>query len=461
MPSMILEKVKSEGLAHLSYLVGHKGQAAVIDPRRDGDVYLQLARKHGLAITHIFETHRNEDYVVGSQDLARHTGASIYHGSALDFAYGNPVSEGDTFELGDLRLKVLETPGHTIESISLVAYDTAFSEEMPVAVFTGDALFIGDVGRTDLLGDAEKAAELLHQSIFGKILPLGDQVIVYPAHGAGSVCGSGMAAREFSTIGYEKRTSPPLQHSGLEDFVALKMAEHHYQPPYFKRMEEYNKSGAPPLDRLPHLPPLGPAQVQSLANAGAMVVDTRSPEAFAGSHIPGSLFIPSDMLASYAGYLLDYDTMLILVTEAAGGVDSSVRELIRMGYDQIGGCITGLNAWQSAGLEFGRLEVSTADDLRDRRNRGEDFVLLDVRKADEYEARHVEGAQHIFLGHLYDRLGELAGDQPIMTMCSSGARATIAASILAREGSRRVSTNLGSLDACEIRGCGKMVGQAA
>jgi hydroxyacylglutathione hydrolase len=208
---MFLEKIRLEGLAHLSYIIGHQGRAAVIDPRRDCRVYLEIASKHGARIAYIFETHRNQDYVIGSRDLARLIGATIYHGSRLDFKYGLPVADGDTFAIGNLKLKILETPGHTFESISIAVNDAGFGDET-VAVFTGDALFVGDVGRTDFFPDREQeVAGLLFDSVFEKILPLGDHVILYPAHGAGSACGDRMAEREFSSLGLERLTNPALQ----------------------------------------------------------------------------------------------------------------------------------------------------------------------------------------------------------------------------------------------------------
>ncbi len=249
---MFLEKVKSEGIAHLSYILGDGSEAVVIDPRRDCEVYINIADREGTRITRIFETHRNEDYVVGSQDLAHRTGATIHHGKGLDFSYGEDVSEGDSFELGDLRLTILETPGHTLESISIVVTDKNYGDDA-VAVFTGDALFIGDVGRTDFYPDrAREVAGALYDSIFNKILPLGDQTILCPAHGAGSVCGDSMASREFSTLGHERLNNPVLQKTAREDFIEFKVNEHHYQPPYFRKMEEYNQHGPPPLDNLPN-----------------------------------------------------------------------------------------------------------------------------------------------------------------------------------------------------------------
>jgi hydroxyacylglutathione hydrolase len=206
---MFIETIRSEGLAHLSYLIGHGGKAAVIDPRRDFRIYIEKALGHGARIDCIFETHRNEDYVIGSPELSELTGAKIYHGTQLDFRYGNPAVEGDSFELGDLTLRVIETPGHTFESLSIVVMDRSTGNE-PIGVFTGDALFIGDVGRTDFFpGGEEEMAGLLYDSIFKKLLPLGDHVILFPAHGAGSVCGESMAEREFSTLDTKSASTRP------------------------------------------------------------------------------------------------------------------------------------------------------------------------------------------------------------------------------------------------------------
>ncbi|MFW5735696.1 MAG: MBL fold metallo-hydrolase, partial [Oceanidesulfovibrio sp.] len=334
--SMFVESVKSEGLAHISYVVGHDGMAVVIDPRRDCDIYLDIAEKHGAAITHIFETHRNEDYVIGSQELARLTGASIHHGAATDFAYGNAVREGDIFNVGALELMVLETPGHTFDSISLVLRDTN-AGSAPLGVFTGDALFIGDVGRTDFFPDRkEEVAGLLHDSIFNKLLTLGDQTILYPAHGAGSVCGKSMAPRDFSTIGHERMHSPVLNLGSREAFIAHKAAERHPMPPYFKQMEVYNQEGtAPSVLPLPRPTPLTPDAFAKLMGDGLQIVDLRSPEAFAGAFIPGSIAMPLNMLSAYAGFILQYDTPIGLVAETHGQIDTAVRQLLRIGYETI------------------------------------------------------------------------------------------------------------------------------
>ncbi len=452
--SMFIEKIKSEGLAHLSYIVGDGDEAVVIDPRRDSDVYVEIANREGVQIKHIFETHRNEDYVIGSCDLARRTGAAIHHGSGMDFAYGKTVQDGDEFAIGDLQLRVLHTPGHTMESISLVLADRNYGDT-PVSVFTGDALFVGDVGRTDFYPDrAREVAGMLYDSIFNKLLPLGDQTILYPAHGAGSVCGDSMASREFSTLGHERRHNPALQKTGREEFIDYKVNEHHDQPAYFRKMEAYNKDGAPPLDGLPSPPPMTPTALVSAVQEGAVIVDLRSPEAFAGAFIPGSLAIPLDMLPAYAGYLLGYDHDLVLVPEYRGQVPVAVRYLVRMGYERIAGYLKGgMHAWEVSGREFDRIGAVHANALTERLNGDADFTLLDVRKMPEFEAGRLDGAMHVFLGDLQSRLDKIDKSKPVVTFCGSGRRAIIAASILKRNGFKQVEDALGSMEACERVGC--------
>ncbi len=451
---MFLQPIKSEGLAHLSYIIGTDEQAAVIDPRRDFKIYMDIAYQEGAKITHIFETHRNEDYVIGSQDLARWTGAQIYHGEDINFKYGNPVGDGSTFKLGNLLFRVIKTPGHTFESISIAVSDTAFSEE-PIAVFTGDALFIGQVGRTDFFPDrAREVAGLLYDSIFEKILPLGDQVLLYPAHGAGSVCGSGMAEREFSTLGYERKHNPALQVKDRETFIDNKVAEEHYQPPYFRRMEHYNQNGSPAMDTLPTPKPYNHEEFAGLINDGASVLDIRSPEAFSGAYIPHTLAMPAGMIPAYAGWFLDYDREVALVVSHCNEVDEAVRHLIRLGYDRVVGYLDGgLHTWETAGSRYDTIPSLYAGDLKARLDDNADFTLLDVRQKEEYETGHLQGAVHRYLGYLPDHLDEIPRDKPVVTFCGSGKRAIIAASILKNNGFKSVENCLGSMAACRAIGC--------
>ena len=451
---MFLEIVRSEGLGHLSYVFGDGGQAAVVDPRRDCDVYVDIAYRKGARITHIFETHRNEDYVIGSLDLATRTDATIFHGTALPFGYGEDAKDGDSFTLGDIRLTVIETPGHTMESISLALADTSFSDD-PIAVFTGDALFIGDVGRTDFFPDRAKAvAGLLYDSIFEKILPLGDHVILYPAHGAGSVCGSGMASREFSTLGYERQHNPVLQLTDRNAFVRHKTGEHHYQPPYFAKMEAFNLEGPPLLGSIPKAHPLSVAEFAALMGDGVIALDIRSPEAIAGAHIPGSLAIPCEMLPSFAGWYLSHDNSIALVAPNYRDAQMAVRHLARLGYDNVVGFLDeGLHAWEVSGRDYGAIPALHAKDLKARLESSAPFVLLDVRARDEVEKARLPTGTHIYVGELPARLDDIPGDRPITTFCGSGQRAIIAASILKRHGFQDVEVCLGSMAACQAIGC--------
>lgn len=451
---MFLEVVRSEGLGHLSYIFGDGGEAAVVDPRRDCDIYVDIAYREGARITHIFETHRNEDYVIGSLDLASRTEARILHGKALPFAYGEGVKEGDTFELGDIRLAVLETPGHTMESISLALADTGFSDR-PIAVFTGDALFIGDVGRTDFFPDRAKAvAGLLYDSIFEKLLPLGDHVILYPAHGAGSVCGSGMASREFSTLGYEREHNPALQVADREAFIRRKTSEHHYQPPYFAKMETLNREGPPLLGTVPRARPLGAGEFAAHMADGVIALDIRSPEAICGAHIPGSLAIPCEMLPAFAGWYLSYGSSVELVAAGYEEAQTAVRHLARLGYDNVVGFLDeGLHAWEVSGRDYDTIPALHAKELKARIEGSEPFVLLDVRAREEVEAARLPKGTPIYVGELPEKLDEIPADRPVTTFCGSGQRAVIAASILKRHGFDGVEVCLGSMAACRAIGC--------
>jgi len=313
--------------------------AVVIDPRRDCEVYIDSARREEVKIKYIFETHRNEDYVIGSIELSNLTRADIFHGPGLNWGYGNTLHNGNVFHIGNLKLTALHTPGHTDESMS---YVLAESEES-VLVFTGDALFVGDVGRTDFYGpeEAPGLAGALYDSIFNKILPLGDGVILCPAHGAGSVCGGKISARDESTIGIERTQNPVLQLKNREDFIEYKVSEHHERPPYFRQMEKYNLGGPPLLGRLPIPSPRTPIEFKEEMERGATVVDARTPSAFGGAHIKGSYSIWLEGLPAYAGWVLTYEKPILLVLECSDHLDTAVRYLVRIGYDNIVGYLRG------------------------------------------------------------------------------------------------------------------------
>ncbi len=474
---MFLETVKSEGLSHLSYVIGDGGTAAVIDPRRDIEAYLDIADQQSVRISHIFETHRNEDYVIGSQELAARTGATVYHGRAAGASYWQGVGDGDCFTLGkSVRLCVLETPGHTLDSISLVLYDVSWSEDTPVGVFTGDALFIGDVGRTDFYpGRRDEVSNMLYDSLHEKLLPLGDHVLLYPAHGAGSVCGSGMAKREFSSIGYELRSNSLLSNS-RQEFVKQKVNEHHYQPGYFRRMEKLNQEGAPVLGALPRPPALGLGRFGKLLEDGAQLVDVREPVAYGGASIPGSLSLPLDLLAGFAGYFLDYEKPILLLGATVDQVRQAVPLLVRMDYVKLAGYLAGgLSTWAKAARPLQRIPLVHVDEVQQRLSRRQQeagepvtadttladsasapssdaYTLLDVRRIDEYRSKRLRGALHIYVGDLPERLDDVPRNGTITTFCGSGRRAMIAASLLKRAGFERVENNLGSMSAASSAG---------
>ncbi len=442
---MIIERIKSEGIAHLSYFLGSEREAVVIDPRRDCQVYLDLAQQKEMNIKYIFETHRNEDFVIGSVELAHLTQAKIFHGPGLDFKYGERLKDGQEFVFGVLKLTAIHTPGHTPESMSYILRDLTAGEE-PVMVFTGDALFVGDVGRTDFNGSG--SAEKLYDSIFNKILALGDSVILCPAHGAGSICGSSISKREHSTLGLERVQNPVLQKKSKEDFIKFKDAEHHELPPYFRKMEEYNLNGPPLLDHLPTPSPLSPQTFQGWMKQGAMIVDTRMPPDFGAAYIKGSYNIWLDGLPTFAGWVLSYDTPILLVVEDRAHINQAVRSLIRLGYDQIIGYLyRGVEAWYNKALPIEQLGLLTAQELKNRLDQGDEFVLLDVRDNEEWENGHIEDVLHIYVGHLEERLNEVPRDRHIMVVCGTGERASLGASILRREGYYEVYNLLGGMTA--------------
>lgn len=446
---MIFERIKAAGIAHNSYLLGSGSDAVVIDPRRDCQVYVDSAQAKGLRIKYIFETHRNEDYVIGSIELNNIAGAEIYHGPGLDWKYGNTLKDGQQFRIGSLRLTAIHTPGHTDESMSYAVADLA-TGGATVMVFTGDALFVGDVGRTDLYGpeEASRLASNLYDSIFNKLLPLGDSVILCPAHGAGSVCGLNIASRDESTLGIERIQNPVLQKKNKDDFINYKIAEKPERPYYFRQMEKLNLEGPPLLGCLPLPAPLTPTEFRQEMAKGAVVVDTSEPAAFGGAHIKGAYSIWLEGLPVFGGWVLPYDRPILLVLEDQAHIDRAVRYLIRAGYDNIIGYLKdGTEGWYNAGLPTESLPLLSVHQLKSMLDRGEDLLVLDTRAQDEWESGHIAGANHIYVGHLEHGLAEIPKGKPIAVICSVGHRAGLGASILLRAGYPKVYNVLGSVKA--------------
>ncbi|KRG35533.1 MBL fold metallo-hydrolase [Psychrobacter sp. P11G3] len=443
---MLLEKIKTLGLSHLSYLVGSGGQAAVIDPRRDCVIYVEKARAAGLEITHIFETHRNEDLVSGAPILAAMTGATVLHRPNLEqpVVYAETVRNGDCFSIGQLEIRVLETPGHTDDHLAYALFDTAYPDKA-VGVFTGDALFVGDVGRTDFYPERRReVAGLLYDSL-QDILALGDQALIYPAHGAGSVCGSGMAEREFSTVGHEKMNNPRLQINDREAFIDFKTSENHYQPPYFRLMERLNMEGgeAPPVVMRPRN-----LSLKQLHDCDAdHLIDIREPMAYASGHLPGSMSLPVNMLPAFAGWFIEEGQSLALIASDEDQLATAMEHLVRIAFDNIVGGYVGVVPAAAKGEQMQQTPMIDTTEVESRLNNSQNWTLLDVRDIDERNANAIEGSQHIYVGHLNERWHELDQSRHYTLMCASGARATIAAGWLASRGFKHIDIYLGSMGA--------------
>ncbi|NJD53846.1 MAG: MBL fold metallo-hydrolase [Candidatus Methanoperedens sp.] len=446
---MFIEKLVSRGLAHFSYIAGNDRDAFVVDPKRDVDSYIEIAKNKCCRIRYVFETHCNEDYLIGSLELEKLTGCRIIHSNQIDFGYGEPTAENDTFDIGGMKIKVIETPGHSPDSLSFVLY--APSGEKPLAVFTGDALFYGNVGRTDLFG-REKTGEyasILYDSVHGKLLSLGDGTIVYPAHGAGSACGGAMADIVISTIGYERAANPMLDLT-REEFVEMKKRENIPLPPYFARMADHNQNGPGLLE---------PGRVEPLdatTFAGVMsnstILDTRSPTSFASAHIKDSYNIWLGGLPSFAGWIVDYEKDILLVTERQEDVEAALRYLARIGFDKARGYLCkGIEDWEVHGMSLEQSGIYTVDNLHEKLAENELFVL-DVRKKEEYTGGHIPGAVNIYVGELEKRLSEVPPDRPVVSVCSTGNRSGIGASILARGNFKNVYNLIGGMKAWKEKG---------
>jgi hydroxyacylglutathione hydrolase len=449
---MLFERIESGGLAHYSYLLGDQHEALVIDPRRDCDVYVDRATNAGLRITKILETHRNEDYAIGSVELAARTGAEIYHADEeMAYEYGTPVQDGQVWSVGRLKIQALHTPGHTPGHMSYLLRDPDGNAWM---VFTGDALFAGDVGRVDLLGEDRmpEMAEMLYHSLFDTLLPLGNEVIVCPAHGSGSVCGSTIAERVWTTIGLERYHNPKLQFKDKAAFVNA-VSEMLERPPYFRRIERLNLEGAPVLGHLPTPDMLKAGDFAQDAGAH-QILDTRMELGFGSAHVPGALSIWQGGLASFAGWFLNYDDPIRLVTPT-DDPSEAVRTLIRLGYDDIDGVLAGgMLSWHMAGRESYQIETITTQELCHDLDAGGDAWILDVRSEDELASEgEIADAHHIHITQLPERRDEVPRDQPVYIFCGSGLRSMVAASWLQQRDWQDLTVILGGTMGWESTAC--------
>jgi len=442
---MNIISLKSPGLAHLSYLVSSKQEAAVIDPRRDVLEYVRICKDRGLNLKYVLETHRNEDYVSGALELADALGAEVYHGEQLDFAYGNPLSDGQVLKLGNLKIKALHTPGHTIESFCYLVEE----KKGPVALFTGDSLFVGEVGRTDLSGEGvwKELSEKLFHSIQEKILPLGDSVMIFPGHGAGSVCGHAIAEREISTIGLEKRDNPLLR-LVKEDFVQHKITEKMDRAAYFRVMEEMNLNGPPSMPSFPGIKRISSQELIKHQQQGALVLDARYPQSFAAAHIPGALNIMKDGIASYGGFVIAPGSRMVLVTVDAREAEEAAIFLMRMGFDDVLGHLNnGMESWIKEGRPLQSLGLLSPKELNDMIEAGEPPLIIDVRDEQERSEGIISGAVAVSLESILSGNAAIDGEREAVYYCASGYRGSTAASIMKARGHLRSTVLLGGIGA--------------
>ncbi len=443
-----------DGLGCASYIVGceAKGVAAIIDPDRDVQKYLDAAAARGLTITHIIETHLHADHVSGNSDLAARTGAQIYvhEASGAEFPHQS-VRDGDVLELGNLRLKVIHTPGHTPESITLLVSDTTRSEQ-PWLALTGDTLFVGDMGRPDLVG-AEAANGLasdMYHTMYEKILPLNDGLLIYPGHGAGSLCGKSIGSMRSTTLGYERISNPALAPRSKEEFVQYAVSDLPEQPGNHTRIKAMNRKGVKVLgDVAPS--PLSIKEALPYFQRGAGLLDTRSKDVYVQGHVPGSVHLEADdQLSNRIGFVFPPDAPMILLLNDASDYQRVVYSLARVGYENVVGYIAeGLDVWKSLGLPLVAGDVKDIEpkELQELLQSDTRPVVVDVREPWEYKQGHVPGAVLMPLGQLASLVGELDTEKPVAVICASGSRSQSAAALLGQKGFKTIYNVLGGTGA--------------
>jgi len=450
---MYFEQFYLTCLSHASYMIGSEGEAAVVDPQRDVDIYLKAADEQNLTIRHIFETHLHADFVSGHKELAARTGARIYIGAQANAEFPHvPLTDGFEVKNGAVRIRALQTPGHTPESVCLVITDEKEAAQ-PCAVLTGDTLFIGDVGRPDLskTHTSRELAGLLYDSLHEKLLALPDAVKVYPAHGAGSLCGRAMRAERSSTIGTERLTNYALQIGSREEFIAQLTASLPTRPDYFLEDAEINRSGAATLTELPPLPALSPAEMQALLKENRNVLDVRPGDDYAARHVPGSINIAlSGQFASWAGGILGIHSKPILIGETDAQIEEARMRLARVGIEELRGYLAGgVAAWQKAGLPVLKTAQISPQELNQKLRSGSLRAadVLDVRREGEWQAGHIAEVECRALDTFPHGLPAMDGSRSVAVHCKSGYRSMIACSLLERAGHRNVLNVEGGFDA--------------
>jgi glyoxylase-like metal-dependent hydrolase (beta-lactamase superfamily II)/rhodanese-related sulfurtransferase len=448
---MYFNQIAVEGLGCLSYVIGcPKAKAmAVVDPKRDIQEYLNIAREEGMQITHVFNTHVHADHVSGDQELRSAAGADIYiHESAPVQYRHKDIKDGDVFQIGAAKIEVLHTPGHTPNAVSLLVTDTVRSPE-PQMLLTGDLLFVGDIGRPDLPGEEilDEQVKNLYHSLYVKLAGYPDHLEVFPAHGQGSLCGRGMSAKKNSTLGYERRANAMLRFGSYEAFKAEVMSAFPVRPRSFSHIIQTNLKGATTLDTCPMDKGLTPRQFEEMIAGGATIIDARNSAAFGGFHIPGSINIGFEkQLANWVGMVVDPNAEIVLVVDDQEDYDRMVTELHRIGYDLIFGYLSGgIMAWLMSGRAVDQLEQISPHQLAARmKNNG--FRIIDVRTPSERKNGHIESAVHFPLTEILEkRFPEAGKDEELVLHCGSGYRSNIAASILKQAGFLKVKSLAGGV----------------
>ena len=437
---MQIEQFFLDGLGHQSYIVTDEisGMAAVVDPRRDVDIYLEAARRTNTRITHILETHIHNDYVTGARELAAQTGARIVGSVQGQLAYDHqPVRDGDRFNVGGLAFQVMATPGHTPEHVSYIVYEP--ESTTPYAVFSGGSMLVGGAGRTDLLGEGMTLTLTRQQyhSLRRLLDTLPGSVLVYPTHGAGSFCvASAVSSSRGTTIGQERLVSPAAQATSEADFVQRQIAGYTAYPHYYHYMHDINQAGPKILGDLPDLASLAPQVVHERMRAGLPLIDGRTRDAFAREHVPGSLNIELDSsFGTYVGWLLPFNVPLMLLIEDEDGRREAVVQMIRIGYEQAQGYLEGgISAWKAAALPVGSFERIDIDALYKRWTQHRAMTVVDVRRDDEWREGHIPNSLHLHIGELSQHLDAVPSNEPVAVVCRTGHRAEIAASMIAATG---------------------------
>ncbi|MFO7938225.1 MAG: rhodanese-like domain-containing protein [Bacteroidales bacterium] len=456
---MLIKHFFTNKIAHSSYILAGSDICAVIDPQRDIDVYIDEARSLGVEITHILQTHLHADFVSGHMDLAGKTGAKIYMARSAKCTFDHvALSEGDTIEIEDISINVLETPGHTPEHLCYVVTDTTRGED-PVCAFVGDTLFVGDVGRPDLFPDmARELAGKLYHSLFDKILKLPDFCEVLPAHGAGSLCGRAMGAKWRSTIGYEKKYNTALQIKEKDKFIKSLTEDMPPAPDHFSRCTEINRKGPALVSQLPRMKEFNPETFKDmLEKENLAVVDTRSYLAFGSQHIHGSWSLDfNGNLPTFAGWVLPIDKDLLVVSDSFKEAEETNVWLRRVGQDRIIGYLDGgMAAWVTNGYKTDYVTQISAEDLHEMVTGSEKFILIDVRAPLEFEDGHIEGAINIPVADLRERHTELKKEDSIIMLCSSGNRSSLGVSILSQNGFKNLYNVAGGMTGYSAAGYAK------